>query len=233
MSRPNSFAFVLFAAAALLPFSCASAQNAHSYRAGLKDFSIPAPSSALVEAGADYRVLMEPLAPVNNRLVAAFLETADLDAIRSGAKAPLNRYALVEIPRRAEFTEVSPEQFKQVADNIAAQFGASFDSSLKDEQDEINRRLKALNSSSATVTLDKPLQLGTLFNKPDAAAYGMIMPISSEGKTKKMVMGMVVLRVQSRVLFAYTYTEYKDESSVQWIRTTDESWADSILAANK
>ena len=86
------------------------------------------------------------------------------------------------------------------------------------------------------ITLDeaRAVQLGTLFSKPDASAVGMIMPVSFGGKTKKMVMGMIVIHVlQSRVLFIYTYAEYKDESSVQWIRNTDEHWADAILQANK
>lgn len=61
----------------------------------------------------------------------------------------------------------------------------------------------------------------------------MIMPVTAEGTTKKMVMGMMVMRVQSRVLFIFTYAEFKDDSTVDWVRTTDERWADAILQANK
>jgi hypothetical protein len=209
------------------------AQDKPTYRAGLRNFTIPAPTPDLVEAGTDYRVLLEPLVPINNRLVAAFLQPADLDTLRSGASAGLGQYALVEITRRAEFADVSPEIFKQIADAVAAQFGAQVDATLKDQQDELNRRLKALGSSTSDITLDKPVQLGALFTKPDAASYGMIMPVSSGGKTKKMAMGMLVMHVQSRVLLVYLYCEYKDQSTIDWLRTTDEKWADSILQANK
>jgi hypothetical protein len=232
MPKTISFAAALLAITFLPPCSSSVAQDTPNYRAGLKSFIVPAPSD-LVEAGPDYRVLLEPLAPINNRLIAAFLEPADLDKIRSGHSALLDLYVLVEVPRRAEFTDVSTDQFKEIADSMATQFGATVDATMKDQQEEINRRLKALNSSAAPIALDKPVQLGTLFSKPDASAFGMILAISSGGQTKRMVMGMTILRIQSRVLFGYTYMEYKDESTVQWIRTTDEHWADAILAANK
>jgi hypothetical protein len=228
-----TFVAALFAGALILPGAPSVAQDAPTYRAGLKSFNIPPPSSELVETGPDYRVLLEPLAPINNRLIAAFVQPADLDAMHAGAAPPLNSYALVEILRRAEFANVTPDLFKQIADSFATQFGAAVDATLKDQQDQINRNLKALGSKTTDVALDKPVQLGTLFSKPDASAYAMIMPYTSNGKTKKMAMGMIVTHVQSRVLFIYTYTEYKDESSVQWIRTTDERWADAILQANK
>jgi hypothetical protein len=38
---------------------------------------------------------------------------------------------------------------------------------------------------------------------------------------------------QNKILFLYLYRTYKDESTVQWIRTTSEQWADAVLAANK
>ncbi|HEY2466245.1 MAG TPA: hypothetical protein VGI45_00200 [Terracidiphilus sp.] len=229
--RKSASLAAFLATALLLPSSDSIAQDAPTYRAGLKSFTIPLPSSELVEAGPDYRVLLEPLVPINNRLVAAFLQPADLDTLRSGPSAALGRYALVEIPRRVEFSEITPELFKQITDTIATQFGAAVDASLKDQQDEANRRLKALGSS-ADITFDKPVQLGTLFSKPDASGYGMIMPVSVGGKTKKMIMGMIVVHVQARVLLIYLYGEYKDQSSLDWIRTTDEHWADAILQAN-
>lgn len=223
---------VLVALAVALPLSSHS-QNGDTYRAGLKNFTIPAPSSDLVEAGPDYRVLVEPIVPVNNRLIAAFVQPTDLDSLRSGHAPSLSLYALVEVPRRAEFSDVNADDFKQIADSMATQFNSGVDVTVKDQQDELNRRMKALNSSSAPISLDKPIQLGTLFCKPNACAYGLIMAVSSGGSSKKMAMGVILLRAQARVLFLYTYADYKGESTVQSIRTTDEHWADAILAANQ
>jgi hypothetical protein len=233
MPKLLSLATGFLISAIVLPCSFSTAQDTPTYRAGLKSLAIPAPSSELVETGSDYRVLFENLAPTTNRLIAVFIEAPDLDSIRSQGSTALNRYALVEVPRRAEFANVTTDLFKEIANSLASQLGVKVDESIKDQQDEINRRLKALGSNLAEVTLEKPVQLGTLFSKPDACAYGMIMAISSGGKTKKMMIGVTAVRVQTRVLLIYTYNEYKDESSVQWIRTTDEHWADAILAANQ
>ena len=207
--------------------------QSNTFRAGLKSFTIPAPSTDLVEPGSDYRVLLEPLVTNTNRLVAGFVSPPDLNALRTTTGTTLSRYALVQVPRRAEFTDVSPAVFKQVVDSLAGQFGASFDATLKDQQDEVNRRIKDLGASTKAVTLDKPIQLGSFFNKPDAVSYGMVMPVTVDGIARKVAMSMIVVRVQQRLLFLYVFDEYKDESSVQWVRTTGEHWADAILAGNK
>lgn len=209
-----------------------SASTIPTYRAGLKSIVIPAPTADLVETGSDYRVLLEPLAPINNRLIAAFVQSDDLAVIHSAGNALLNRYALVEVPRRAEFSDVSPEIFKQITDGMGQQFGAAVAASLKDQQDEINRRLKALETTPAEVTLEKPVQLGVLFCKPNACAFGMIMPVTAKGTTTKMMAGILVLRVQHRVIFIYTYNRFENSDSVKWVSTTEEQWSDAILKSN-
>jgi len=206
-----------------------------TFRAGLKSFTIPAPSADLAETGSDYRVLLEPLVTNTNRLVAGFVSSDDLNLLRTSTGTALSRYAMVQVARRAEFADISPDAFKQFVDKFGSQFGATIDATLKDQQDEVNRRIKdrVLGLSAKTVTLDKPLQLGAFFNKPDAASYGLVMPVSVDGNTKKVVVNTIVLRVRQRLLFLYLIEEYKDESSVQWVRTTGEHWTDAILAANK
>lgn len=203
-----------------------------TFRIGLKTITIPPPSPDLTETGPDYRVLLQTLVPTNNRLVAAFLTPDDFTQIRSSTAASLSQYALVQTARRAEFADITPEIFKQVDSSLATQFEAAVNASLKDHQDEINRRLKALGQDK-TVTLDKPLMLGSLFSKPDASGYGQIVPVTVNDTTKKIVVGMTLLRVRERMLFLFLYTPYKDEDTVKSVRATSEKWADAVLAANK
>jgi uncharacterized membrane protein len=116
---------------------------------------------------------------------------------------------------------------------MASSFGANFETAMKEQEEEINRRLKALNSSAAAVSADKPVYLGALFSKADACGFGATMAVSSSGTTVTMAMGLSVIRVQNRVFFAYLYKRYEDESTLLWIRKASEQWADSILSANK
>lgn len=212
--------------------AAAPAAPAPGYRTGGKSIVIPAPEGDLIEIGDDYRVVMDPVVPDTNRLLAAFVLPADAKIIRSGSTAQLEKYALVEVPRRAEFVDVTPDAFKEVTDSVAQQFGGSLDTSLKNQEDEFNRRLKDLNPNAAAVTFDKPVPLGVIFSKPDACAFGMIMLISSKGATVKMIASVGVLRAQDRILFVYIYRKYEGDDTVEWIRAISEQWADAILKAN-
>ena len=225
---------VFFAAVLLLSLHPLHGQapDSQTFRVGATSIAIP-PPAGLTETGSDYRVLLEFLAPDNNRLVAAFVLPDDWKVLHGGNAPPMSTYALAEVPRRAEFADISPEFFQQVIGTVSQQFGAMVDGSLKDQQDSMNRKLQALGSDSGTITLDKPVQLGQLFSMPDAYGFGMIMPVSAKGATTKMVMVMSVMRVRNRLLFAYFYSVFKDPGTVQSIRDTTEQWTRAILAANK
>jgi hypothetical protein len=184
------------------------------------------------EIGSDYRVVLETLAPTTNRLVAAFNRPEDLKQILSGGSTPLPRYGLVEVPRRAEFVDVDSATFKTVEDNFAKEFGASLETDFKSAQDDLNHNLKALNSNAASIAMGKPLPLGILFSKPDAAAFAIVESISAQGPETKMAVATVVLRARDRLLYLYLYSIYKDDSTIQWLHTTSEQWADAILKAN-
>jgi len=199
----------------------------------LKSITITSPTKDLSEMGSDYRVVLETFAPVTNRLVAAFTRPEDLNQLLQGGDTPLSQYALVEVPRRAEFAEIDPATFKIVADSLAKEFGTNLEADLKSGQDELNRNLKELNSNSVSVTVDKPLPLGLLFSKPNVAAFALIETVASKGPDTKVAAAIIVLRVQNRVLFLYLYNTYKDESTVQWLHKTSEDWADAILKANE
>lgn len=228
----NQFCFLVLVLGSTCTAVLRSQDNSNTFRAGAVSFNFPAPDKDLVEAGPDYRVVLEPLAPVSNRLVAAFVLPDALTVLHSGVYPPLHDYAMIEVPRRAEFAEITPEIFKQIEDGVAQQFAGDLSGTIQEQQDEANRRLKALGST-ASVTLDKPVMLGALFSKENVTSYGMVMPVSTKDGTVKMAMAMNVIRVRNRVVFGYLYTLYKDESTANWLKTTAAQWADAILNANK
>jgi hypothetical protein len=204
-----------------------------AYRVGGTPIVIPPPTNDLVETGQDYRVVMEFLAPEQNRLVAAFVLPSDLAIIKSGGKSMFSEYALVEVLRRGEFMEVSAKDYKDVADRLEQQFGTVLDTAIKEGEDELNHRLKAMKLDDAKISLDKPVQLGCFFSKPDAYGTGIIMQVTKNENTTNVVTGIIFLRVKNRMLFAYLYSVYKDQETVKWVRKTTEDWADAILKANE
>lgn len=206
-----------------------------TYRSGLKSIAIPPPTSDLNEVGSDYRVLLEHLAPDTNRLIAGFLLADDAANLRAGVAKGASRSALVETMRRAEFAEVDAAYFKQLSATFAQQYGTGQgtpQTDVKSVQDELNHKLKALGSANE-VALEKPVQLGTFFSKPDAYCFGMITPVSSGGSSVNMVSAVIILRVQNRLLFAYVNAHYTGDDSAIWVRDTGEHWADAILKSNQ
>jgi hypothetical protein len=208
------------------------AADVPTYKAGGTPIAIPPPTSGLVEVGVDNHSIMEVFVPDSNRLLAAFVLSEDLPGLRSSNKA-LSKYALVEVPRQEEFTDLKASDFKEVADGMSKEFGAVLNSSVKESEDEVNRKIKALNLGDANVKLDHPVQLGSFFSEQDAYGCGLMMSVSLNGQSTNMIAGIILLRVRDRLIFAYLYSIYKDQESVRWVRKATEDWADAILKANQ
>lgn len=228
---------ISFAGSVALAFaSSACAQNSKpaastTIRVGLQTIDLAPPSPQFVEPGSDYRVLLEPLSPIANRLVAAYLLPDEFEGLTKNG-TQLTRYGLVEVPRRAEFADVNEDMFKQVAEMTAKQFDVSLSGSLKEIQEETDLKVKNLGSTGGAITIDKPMALGAFFNKPNAVGFGAAMVVNTAGKEQKVAACIALIRVRSRILDLYLYTPYVDETSVQWVRTTGEQWADAVLKAN-
>lgn len=201
-------------------------------RVGAIPIVIPSPGNDLVEPGPDYRVIFETLLPVNNRLVAAFVPQDKLDIIHKGKMPAMDRYALVQIARQSEFTEMDSATFQQIAEALGKQFGGDLSQSSIKGQEEANHNLKDMGSS-ATVTLDKPVPLGTFFTMTNAIGVGSITPYTINGVPSRRASCLAFLRVRGRILSMFMYATYKDEGTVQWVKTTSEQWVSAILKANE
>jgi len=224
---------VFFSAAAPM-IAQAPSSEIPTYRSGLKSIAIPPPTSDLNEIGSDYRVLLEHLAPDTNRLIAGFVLAGDAANLRAGVAKGASRFALVETLRRAEFAEVDATSFKQLSATLAQQYGTGQDTpqtDFKPLQDELNHKLKALGDANE-VALDKPVQLGAFFSKPDAYCFGMITPVSYGGSSNNMVSAVIILRVQNRLLYAYVNARYEGDDSIRWVRNISARWTDAILKVN-
>jgi hypothetical protein len=199
-------------------------------RAGRVNIAIPAPTAELKEMGPDLRVLMDVMTPPNLRLIAAFIPPDQLALLPGKLNKEMVQYALVEVPRAAEFVDVDQASYKTVVDGMSQQFSnGDLQSTI---QTVLDRRLADLGVGAGKITVDKPTQLGTIFSKPDASCFVMLMPLAANGKTVTMVAGINVVRTHNRLLFAYLYTHYEDKGSIDWIAKNSESWADAILKAN-
>jgi len=203
------------------------------FRAGGRTIALPSPRADLAETGADARKALDYMVPTGNRMVAAFVTADDLKFLQAGQLHRLSAYGVVEVQRSAEFTDASAADFETVVQLMNDQFGVIFEGAVKDQQEPVNERLKALNANAAKVKLEKPVQLGNWFTKTDAVGYGIAEPVKSAGETVNMAGGIAVVRVNERLVFAYFYEPITDDRTIDAVRTTTEHWVDDILAANR
>lgn len=194
--------------------------------------ALPAPpGQVMVELG-NGRGFFDAAVPDSNRMMAAFVLEKDAPTLHTARQQVLSPYALVETLRAAESTTVGQSDFKDLVDSVSKQMGALLDSSFKESEDGFNQRMKAMNLNTQ-VSFGKPVTLGTFFLKTDAYAFGIMAPVTANGSTTNMVVGTVLLRVKSHVIFAYFFSAYQDEQTPGHVRAMTEQWADAILAANR
>lgn len=214
------------------PRAAATQAQITNVRVGAVSIAIPSPTNDLVEPGSDYRVIFETLLPVNNRLVAAFLPQDKMDVLHKGKIPPMDKYALFEVARQSEFSEMDSTTFQQIAAALGKQFGGDLSQFSSKGQEEINHNLKDMGGS-ANVSIDKPVSLGVLFTMTNAIGVGSITPYSINGVALRRASCLALLRVRGRFVSVFMYATYKDEGTVTWVKTTSEQWVSAILKANE
>ena len=140
---------------------------------------------------------------------------------------------MVEVPRRAEYADITPQQFDQVTKNMAASLGETATKKTGDVEDEINVRLKALGAKP--LTIDHPEMVGEVFRKTDAIGWAMLIGVKGPDSdaTSRMAGVLAVIRARQRILFAYIYRPYESPETIDSLRKMANSWTDQILIANK
>lgn len=194
---------------------------------------VPAPVSDFVESGDKLRTtFFELLVPSSNRLLSAYLPEQKFAELNAGkASGGLEVYAMLEAPRRAEYSDCTPQAFEQVLKSVGPTMGGFDAKKLQDLQDEMNIRLKSL--ATKPIELGHPEMLGGIFQKSDAAGFAMLTASKEGEHSVTMAGGFAVLRVKQRLIFAYLYRRYESPDTVGWLRKSLEAWCDAILASNK
>ena len=201
-------------------------------KAGGVVLTLPAPAGDFAESGDKLRTtFFEPLVPSTNRLLDAYLPAQTLAAVNAG-KAPgtLDMYAMVEVARRTEYAECTPQAFEQVVKGAEPSMGTFVQNQAGDLADELNIRLKSLGAKP--LEIGRVEMLGGLFKKPDAFGFALLTAYKQGDRSVTMASGMAVLRVRQRLIFAYLFRKYESPDTISWLHRNLEAWADAILAKN-
>ena len=128
----------------------------------------PAELHEISEISKEMWKLGERLIPNINRLIAFFVEEADLGRAMNGEIPLLQRYVLVQTYRETEQSSISAAEFRSIADTVESQQQALLDelsSSIEIAASHIEGQLSELLEDDISVGLGRPKYLGTIFNK--------------------------------------------------------------------
>jgi hypothetical protein len=177
---------------------------------------------------------MEVFAPQNNRLLGAYVLTSDLPQLFKGNNSDLMaKYALLEVPRKAEKMDCDVSFFKQVTDGAKKSFGNADFLFTQETEDEINRIIKSLDLTDNQIKLGQPTPLGCFFSKQDMIGFGMLIRAKMSGSTIMKGSTIIMMRVKKRLLLFYLIADYENFETIKWLRIEGEKWGDEILEANK
>jgi hypothetical protein len=199
------------------------------FKVGGLNVTLPGPAANFDEVGDRLRTtLFELLAPSTNRLVSAYAPTKTLEELNGGkAAGGLDLYAMVEVPRQAEYADCSPELFQTVLKGVEPAFGKL---EVVNVETELNLRLKSRGTKP--IEVGHPEMLGAIFQKTDAAGFAMLLAFKQGDHDVTMAGATAFVRVKRRILFLYLYRIYESPETVSTLRKEVEAWADTILSKN-
>jgi hypothetical protein len=222
------------ALAMLLLAACFPAAAADpEFKAGGVALILPGPSADFMEVGDKLRTtLFELLAPASNRLLSAYAPSRSITALNNGkGLGALDIYAMVEVARQSEYTNVTPQDFAEAMKGMESSMGKLDAKTLENVEQELSVRLKSVGAAS--VEVGRPQMLGGLLKKPDAAGFAMLVAYKQGDRSVTMANGIAFVRVRQRLIFAYLFRKYESPDTVIWLRKNLEPWVDAILAKNK
>ena len=223
-----------FAAALLLLGACLPAAAADpEFKAGGVALVLPGPSGDFVEVGDKLRTtLFELLVPASNRLLSGYVSSKSLATLNSAkTQGALDIYAMVEVPRQSEYSDVTPQLFAQVIKSMESSMGKLDAKTFDNVEQELSARLKSLGAGP--VDVGHPEMVGGRFQKSDAAGFAMLLAFKQGERSVTMANGTAFVRVRQRLLFMYLFRKYESPDTVSWLRKNLEPWVDAILAKNK
>ena len=207
--------------------------QAPEFKAGGVTLSLPGPTN-FEESGDRLRTtLFELLAPSTNRLLSAYVPVQTLAELNKGKvpTAGMNVYALVEVPRRAEYADCTPQVFESLLSGMESSMGKVASEKVGQVQEEMNIRLKSLGTKP--VEFGHPEMLGGIFKKSDAGGFAMLLAVKQDTGSVTMAAGIAALRLKQRLIFAYLYRRYDSPETVALVSKDLETWTDALLAKNQ
>lgn len=207
---------------------------------GLKiDIHAPEGFHEVSSISPETRELAEIMTPPENRLLAVFISDEDLRKITNGEKADFNRYMLLQVYRKTENTNVSPEQFQKISSQIKEQQNTLLVNAkeyIDNHFDGVTEKLSKESDVFLQIKIGEQIPLGIFLDKQNALGFANLSKymIEENGQQNTNVLTACssVILIKDKLLFSYVYSNYKAQNDIIWAKSTSKEWVNSLLTAN-
>lgn len=173
------------------------------------------------------------------RVAAHFVTEPDLKAFEAGKTVHFREFMLVQTPKRAEGIVATQAQFDKLKAgtvDLQRNLAAKLEPRLAAEVEKVSKAISTAQASSIKVRVGEIVPVSIDRNDPKVLVYTVLSRagITSGTKTEEqnMVASTAYCFVKGKVVMLMSYRQFKSPRDLQTSRTTVESWANALIAAN-
>ncbi len=203
------------------------------------DVQAPTKFYEISKISPETRKIVEGFVPPTNRLLAIFVSEEDLEKVTKGELPELNRYMLLQTYRKLETKNISTKQFQIVIKQIKEQQDTVFNKE-KDKIDKLvdNAAEQISNEydTSMEIKIGEIVPLGVFYEHPNAIGIAILSKVQVADEEEKLNYAITgafsTILANGKILYAYTYSTYKNKEDINWVKSKSKEWANSIISPN-
>ena len=216
--------------------------SSNTFQLGNKQIVIPAPVG-FIEAASQIQEIKNRFVATEaagNDFLAVHILKDNYQLLNTGKSTNLSFYTKVSVSKNLRNKTVNETDFASFVKTFKSYFPSYSDPKgdfMKSTLSRISGNLSSLNQEKTTVTIDKPYNLGEIVN--DRNSYGVVtlsqitMKVGNTEGAKAILAGISAIRVQEKIIFVYTYKDYKNEQDITDLKVFSSNWLKQIAEANK
>lgn len=236
------FALIAFLAGSSAAVFAQRSASTDVYQIGSQKIVIPPPAN-FVEAASQFPSVKNAFTATEaagNDMLAVHISIADAELLKKGESKQPDVYTKVSVSKRMRETNMTAADFTAFLKVFKQQFPVITDPNGKDIKNVLEKASKYSTEQSGAETvfsLSQPINLGEIVNLPNAFGTVLLMEIkvAAEGKetAAPLVGGMSVVRTRGKMLFVYTYRNYKNAKDIEELKSFTKNWINQIALANQ
>lgn len=233
------FCCILFMLSASIIFS-QTKTSSDVYKLGSRSVIIPTPEGFIDiiprfdKVSQRFAITEAP----ENELLAVHVPKSFIPALEKGDNPDFNFYTKVSVAKGYRYFDATPADFKSLNDfydKLSPSMLAPNSQFLKTTMANINKGLTDISGRNTNIELsEKPESLGYFDRRENTYSLMMLMTIKyTTAKSTPLLAATSMVRVNSRIIFVYTYRVLNAEGDITTLRDFTKNWVSAIIAANK